>query len=230
MVALYRGNGTDPNLRSSLWNSQVEQDQTVIEVFQGKREGYFVDLAANDAVFLSNTLSLEQKFGWKGLCIEPNPGYMKGYLHRKCQLVQSVVGPVEDEAVPFMFDKGAHGGIVGKDFDNKDRGQPPPSMHTVSIGKILRDFQAPRLIDYLSLDIEGAEAWVFKTFPWDSFTFLTLTVERPKPELVDMLKQNNYLYLCDHGKFGDQFWVHPSLTNFEKVVAKYQGKGQCRGQ
>ena len=50
-----------------------------------------MDLAANDAVKLSNTLTLEQMFGWKGLCIEPNPGYMKGYLHRKCQLVQAVV-------------------------------------------------------------------------------------------------------------------------------------------
>ena len=185
-----------------------------------------MDLAANDAVGLSNTLTLEQMFGWKGLCIEPNPSYMKGYLHRKCQLVQAVVGPVEDEAVSFKFDNGALGGIVGEGFDNREAGNAP--MYTVSVGKILHDFNAPSLIDYMSLDIEGAEAWAFQTFPWDTYTFLTLTVERPKPALVEMLKQNGYIYLCNHGGFGDEFWVHPRVPNFQKVLENYQGKPECR--
>jgi hypothetical protein len=101
-------------------------------------------------------------------------------------------------------------------------------MYTVSVGKILRDFKAPRVIDYLSLDIEGAEAWAFKTFPWDSYTFLTLTVERPKPELEEMFQQNGYVYLCDHAGFGDQFWVHPAVPNFDQVVAKYKGQRDCQ--
>jgi hypothetical protein len=35
---------------------------------------FFVDLAANHAVDLSNSLFLEQN-GWKGICIEGNPQY-----------------------------------------------------------------------------------------------------------------------------------------------------------
>jgi hypothetical protein len=27
---------------------------------------------------------------------------------------------------------------------------------------------------------------------------------------------------------GDELWVHPSLTDYKKVLAKYQGRGQCR--
>jgi hypothetical protein len=42
------------------------------------------------------------------------------------------------------------------------------------------------VIDYLSLDIESAEAWIFETFPWEDYTFLTLTVERPKAALIQM--------------------------------------------
>ncbi len=141
----------------------VGQDRTIVDVFDGKKGGFFVDLAANDAVRLSNTLTLEKMFGWKGLCIEPNPGYMKGYLHRKCQLVQAVVGPVEDETVSFKFDSGALGGIVGEGFDNKEAGNAP--MYTVSVGKILQDFSAPSLIDYLSLDIEGANPYKHRHAP-----------------------------------------------------------------
>ena len=81
-------------------------------------------------------------------------------------------------------------------------------MHeTISVAKILRDFGMPKIIDYLSLDIEGAEAWVLKAFPWDEFTFLVATIERPRPELQALLKANGYKYMCDHGTFGDQMWV-----------------------
>jgi hypothetical protein len=52
---------------------------------------------------------------------------------------------------------------------------------TVPVAKILRDFGMPRTIDYMSLDIEGAEAWAFETFPCDTYTFLAIMVERPKP-------------------------------------------------
>lgn len=36
---------------------QVAQDETVVDIFGGKKGGFFVDLASNDAVKLSNTLS-----------------------------------------------------------------------------------------------------------------------------------------------------------------------------
>jgi hypothetical protein len=58
---------------------------------------------------------------------------------------------------------------------------------TVSVARLLDDFGAPSVIDYLSLDIEGAEWWAFSTFPWHRYKFLTITIERPKPELLNKL-------------------------------------------
>ena len=55
------------------WFAQVHQDEIVVDLV-GK-DGFFIDLAANDAKELTNTLSLERDYGWRGLCIEPNPGY-----------------------------------------------------------------------------------------------------------------------------------------------------------
>jgi hypothetical protein len=54
------------------WFSQVHQDEIVVDLL-GK-QGYFIDLAANDAKDFSNTLALERNgLQWQGLCIEPNP-------------------------------------------------------------------------------------------------------------------------------------------------------------
>ena len=99
-------------------------------------------------------------------------------------------------------------------------------MQTVSLGRLLRDFHAPAVIDYLSLDIEGAEAFVFSTFPWDEFTFLVMTVERPVKELQDAFTAHGYHYLCDHGAYGDQLWVHASLPRFAAVAAQFS-RGGC---
>merc|ERR1719433_2070174 len=51
-------------------HSQVGQDMLVQSLLRCKRNGFFVDLAANDAVKLSNTLMLERDFQWNGICVE----------------------------------------------------------------------------------------------------------------------------------------------------------------
>jgi hypothetical protein len=52
------------------WFSQHGQDVAVQQVLNFKQGGFFVDLAANDAVWASNTFILESNFNWKGICIE----------------------------------------------------------------------------------------------------------------------------------------------------------------
>ena len=43
--------------------SQAGQDRTVLDILGGKRGGFFVDLAANDASHISNSVMLEQVQG-----------------------------------------------------------------------------------------------------------------------------------------------------------------------
>lgn len=70
--------------------------------------------------------------------------------------------------------------------------------------------------------IKGAEWWVMQLFPWHLYTFLAITVERPKPELVTAFKDHGYIYLCDHGDWGDQFWVHESIPDLDWIRTNYQ--------
>jgi hypothetical protein len=45
--------------------SQVKQDEYVAAMLS-KKSGFFVDLAANDATYLSNTFTLERDYQWNG--------------------------------------------------------------------------------------------------------------------------------------------------------------------
>ena len=228
IVAIYVGNEIDAALNNR-WTSQVGQDKTVVKLFKAKQNGFFVDLAANDAVSLSNTLTLEQEYGWNGLCVEANPQYFEAFYRRKCQLVEAVVGRTDNEKIRFNFNT-AFGGVVGSTFDNKDDTVNTKNLLTVSLDTMFRNLSVPSTIDYMSLDIEGAEEWVFETFPWHVYTILVLTVERPKSRLVKALKDNGYIYICDHGGFGDQLWLHSTFPNKDEAIADLNipsHPGQC---
>jgi hypothetical protein len=120
---------------------------------------------------------------------------------RKCTgtLVGAVVGAVRNEAVQFrMHDKraGPNGGIEGAEFDNDPNTPqsaiPPVTMYTVPIVEVLDRFESPLVIDYLSLDVEGAAYFVIKGFTWNKYEIRIMTVERPKQVLVDLLYEHNY--------------------------------------
>ena len=51
-----------------------------------------------------------------------------------------------------------------------------------------------------------------RPFPFSNYTFLALTVERPKLELQEILFRNGYVYArCNKG-FGDLLYVHRSIA------------------
>lgn len=41
------------------WHAQVGQDRTVARLFENRRGGYFIDLASNEPIYISNTRTLE---------------------------------------------------------------------------------------------------------------------------------------------------------------------------
>ena len=112
-----------------------------------------------------------------------------------------------------------------EDSGSSSGGVQQVTRTTVTLQDILRMFSAPKVIEYLSLDIEGAEHIVLENFPFDEYTFLSLSVERPKDSLVAQLKENGYVYLKDHGPHGDQFYIHSSLPSADKILKKYSVTG-----
>lgn len=203
-----------PYFKANKWFSQYRQDEIVSRLFRDKRDGFFIDLAANDAVRLSNTYALETTFGWNGLCLEPNPIYWTGLSYRKCHVVAAIVGNRTMEEITFKFprDKGPKGGIVGNEFDNKsdnyNEGHP---RFTVSLLDLFKKFKVPTTIDYISLDVEGAEDLVMSSFPFGQYRFNVMTVERPSDALSTLLTTNGYVLLKTVRRGTETLWAHDSI-------------------
>lgn len=85
--------------------------------------------------------------------------------------------------------------------------------YTVPLQEIFQRFETPRVIDYLSLDVEGAELFIMKSFPLHEYVIRVMTIERPKEELKTLLKQHGYNQVLRLSRWGETLWVHSSFAN-----------------
>jgi len=241
MIAVYsKAKETQP-IPQQLSYSQAKQDLVILALTEandakkkknhtavGKgdddndRQKFFVDLASNDAAYLSNTLLLEQN-NWRGLCLEPNPIYWYRLAsYRTCSIIGAMVGGEPDEdgtevdvTLPRQnIRDGTSGGIIGDDMDNKkkDGDLNQEKRNLVSISTVFEAYRAPKIIDYLSLDVEGAETLVMEHFDWDRYKFKFLTVERPKDNLRDMFLKNGYKEVKKITFWGESLWINQALV------------------
>ena len=83
------------------------------------------------------------------------------------------------------------------------------AVRTIPFSRLLAHFCVPRVIDYLSLDVEGHEESVMRTFPFDRHQISLLTVERPSAALQATLRAQQCHYACNHG---NELWLHASKS------------------
>lgn len=180
------------------------------------RDGYFVDLAAAHPTQISNTFFLEKWLGWRGVLIDANPSFARLLRdNRVSQVFECAVASTNGAFVDFRVDNGELGGIVGDAFDNNLAFRAKElkkakilQVQTRTLESILDEAKAPRLIDYLSLDVEGAELEVLKNFNFSKYRFKCMTVERPPLELDLLLDRHGYIQV-QHSIF-DTFYIHKS--------------------
>ena len=78
----------------------------------------------------------------------------------------------------------------------------------VSLMTVFNETNVPRVIDYLSLDVEGAESLVMEHFPWTYYTIKIVTIERPKRDLIRLLHSMGYEEVSVLSTWGESLWIH----------------------
>lgn len=194
--------------------AQAGQDFWVYgEAFNLMKNGYFVDIGAHDGVFLNNTYILESRYSWKGICVEANPlTFLDLSKNRTCECANICIDS-EAGTVNFAL-RGTVGGIIDDQTDNKgfDDSGLTVSINSVTLFDLLESSGSPRVIDYLSMDIEGAEERALLGFPFADYVFRTITIERPPSRLRDKLSGNGYILVKEVPGL-DCFYIHSSFLD-----------------
>lgn len=203
--------------------SQAGQDVVVAAIFEGEKNGYFIDLASNDPVRFSNTRVLERDFGWDGICVEPSHLYLWGNARRKCLLVMAPVWDVDGKEVYMSFEERGIGKVGTQDRLETEQQLPGGGSnwrYTATLNDILDVVMKDNIvqIDYMSLDIESHEYIAMKNFNFSKYSISVLTVERPDEKLQALLRGNGFEMI--HVAWGwtalrDELWMHKDFPDFE---------------
>jgi FkbM family methyltransferase len=199
-----------------------------MEKFLNYENGYFVELGANDGIKQSNTLHLEIYHNWHGVLIEPEiRNYQKliknrsrkneffnfgcvgfNYKESKLKLIYSDL-----MTTPILSNSD-----VGDQFEHASKGkghfEGENYLFEVSaktLQEILVTAGAPKLIDFMSLDVEGGEMEVLEGIDHNSFRFRYLLIESRSPELLtNKLKANGYSLVT---KLSSHDYLFEGLSN-----------------
>ena len=174
-----------------MFYSQSEQDKWVCEFFNYKKNGYFVEVGAYDGIQTSNTYFLEKELAWTGVCIEADTTiFQELSKHRKSKNINLAVSNFNGYC---SFDKNKLS-ISDNDGNNN-------MIECNTLNKILLDNNTNKCIDYLSLDIEGAEYDALQSLDFNYWDIALITVEHNlyytnadhKNKIYDILNKNGFI-------------------------------------
>lgn len=186
--------------------SQIGQDRYYIEkIANFKKDGVFLDIGAHDGIKTSNTAALELFLGWKGVCVEANPELIETLKKNRpaAKVVHCAVwkepGEVELEISDSNFD-GTQGDLLTR-ISNLDRNDEyfknhfQQSRRTVKVDAktvtqvVKETLGLPCVVDYMSLDVEGAEMEALQSIDFSQIDVKFMTIEHGnRPGYIEQFK------------------------------------------
>jgi FkbM family methyltransferase len=175
------------------------------------KNGYFVELGANDGITQSNTKHFELFKGWHGVLIEPSPTQFKKlkkfrskrnhFYNAACvgfdfpkttiELIYSNLMSVALEGRNDILDPLEHAKSGEKYSDREQSFRFQAQARTLQ--SILDESGSPALIDLLSLDVEGGELEVLAGVDFQKTNFRYIVIEtRSIDEVRKFLLSHNY--------------------------------------
>jgi len=203
----------------------TQQDIWVAAALGFKRDGTFVECGAFDGLHHSNTYYLEHELGWTGLLVEADPELHKqSTINRPhCRHCEVALSKFDDQCQWARFSSaGQWGGLVAYLPDawikeHYRRHTKINMVSTLTLRTVLSIFKMPYWIDYLSLDIEGAEFPVLERYfrepPKHVFRGMTIEYREDAGELMQLCRLlEPHGYRLAKTQAWDAFFLHESVV------------------
>ena len=183
--------------------AQLFQDFFVLSELEFKKEGFFVEFGATNGVELSNTFLLEKHFKWNGILAEPGRSWHEDLRkNRRCNIETACVWRESGSVVTFnatdQKELATIDSFTASDCHTQSRRAGEKyDIDTISLFDLLKKYNAPHVIDYLSIDTEGSEYDILRDFDFDEYRFRVITCEHnftpQREKLYSLFTQNGYV-------------------------------------
>lgn len=198
--------------------SQLKQDLFVLSELNFKRDGYFVEFGATNGVDLSNSYMLEKQMGWTGIVAEPAHIWHDDLIkNRSCLLDFNCVWKESGKTLEFNEVDAAELSTInvfsGVDEHAKTRENGNKyEVNTISLIDLLEKHDAPKEIDYLSIDTEGSEFEILSAFDFDAYKIKVITCEHNytpmREKILNLLLSKGYVRKYTEFSRFDDWYVY----------------------
>jgi len=208
--------------------SQIEQDKYYIEnIIKYKQNGVFLEIGGYDGVTGSNTYFLEKHLGWNGIIVECNPTLVEKCKNiRSCYICDKALYETDDVEITFTIPVGDEiiggkeqlGGIKSllkpesvKTFQRCYKESKDITVKTININTLLESYKIYN-IDYVSLDVEGGELSILKTWDFNKHKVKFLTVEHGNiahfQKSINTILTSKGFSLHRNNKWDDEYMIN----------------------
>jgi len=211
--------------------AQLQQDLVALwlknKIFGKESQGYFVEFGATNGIQLSNTFMLEKFHGWNGLLCEPSTNYYDALrknrgvsIDNRCvfsntgEILEFVDRAIGEHSSVSGFSRN---GEAGQDEEEKDRYQ----VESVTLNDLLSAHNAPTQIHFLSIDTEGSEYEILKSFDFKEreIVFICIELSFQSELILEILSSNEYLRILPEFSRWDGWFVHKKYANAIREIA-----------
>jgi FkbM family methyltransferase len=178
--------------------SQLLQDIFCQLVLNEKSDGYFVEVGVGSGRSLSNSYMLEREYRWRGLLVEPNRSFHKSIENqRSAHLDRRAAASKSGQTLTFeeVVEDGERSRLAaaGTEADRLPLAGAIASyeVRSVSLSDLFQHHNAPKDIDFLSLDTEGSELDILEGIDFETYRFAVMTIEHnfSRPKLNQLRRQ-----------------------------------------
>jgi FkbM family methyltransferase len=157
------------------------EDMYLLRIFGDKSKGFFVDVGANDGIFVSNTYAL-YKQGWQGICFEPNPDAFSRLKQNRPQdtCLQMAIGS-EAGTCNITWNEGITEGSriqAGKSLPRSCE------VEVKTLNIVFEEMSIPKTFELLSVDVEGFETDVLRGLDLSKYSPRIIIIEHNSEGVV----------------------------------------------
>lgn len=182
--------------------SQQQEEEIIRYFFQDERDGFYLDVGCSHYKDGSTTFYLEEHLGWRGIGIDAQPGYGVAWRQHRPNS-KYVWRAVSDKTGETLILHQA-GGISATELDTKNLEHwksvkdgiktREMKVKTITLDDLL-DREGVTKIDFLSMDINGAEPYALAGFDIERFKPRLVHIEASKhrhEELLAYFEKHDY--------------------------------------
>ena len=204
--------------------SQLYQDVFASFIIGNKFEKTFLEFGATDGLELSNSYMLENSDSWKGVLSEPSPQWheLLKKNRKNTKIITKCIWSESGKKLDFfMSDVGVLSTI--NEFLESDKSSMPGntlerkksgkviSVETISLNDVIKEYFNNVSPSYISIDTEGSEYEILKTFSLDVYRPKVFTIEHNftnyQNKIDQLMESQNYIRIFRNLTAFDAWYV-----------------------